>query len=140
MKFVIYGENVTITDDASVNPQPTDLICYTSFDTSGNLVFNTPFPAKASGLFTFEYIITYDDGTTASLSSMNISAPETMSVSTILSGKENQNFKLSLYVTNLNYNYRARIGAYNFVGTTGNFSVEIEDINYAFYYVGGLAD
>ena len=110
------------------------------FDTGEGLLFLTPFPTNANGRFVIEYVISYKDGSTSTIVTDTLTVPGVSSSSVRLTEKNGMSFVLTPYITNIDTGYRAKIGSYTFNDLLGSFQAESEDINYAFYIIGGLAD
>lgn len=104
---------------------------------SGGFLFRIPFPIRAMGHFTFKYIITDANGSTSTIVTDTFTPPIEREVITELDAETN-NFSVSVYVYNEDAQYQARIGAYKFNKTTHTYSIDIEDIYYAFYICSGV--
>lgn len=122
-------------------PAPDVNFSYVLNNLSGNdyLTFYTPFPAKAKGQYEIEYVITDSDGNSRTEKSTVLLLPEVKSVATRLTSETN-NFTVTTYLTNLSTNGRAKIGEYQFSLSPRDAKTVIEDINYAFYILGGISE
>ena len=103
----------------------------------GSILFCTPFPVRALGHFTVKYVITDTNGKVTTIVSEELDPPVDKGIVTAVNA-DTDTFALSLYVTNVDTGGEARMGAYRINKTTRSFSVDIEDIYYAFYILDGV--
>ncbi|MCQ2491266.1 MAG: Ig-like domain-containing protein [Ruminococcus sp.] len=124
-------------------PVPSDIppMSMIDYDSTNDerVAFCTPFPDTAKGRFSIEYVITYCDGTVLSKRTSVLTIP-TLKSYTAYFRIYGDSFSVSSYLYNEDSGERARIGSYEFVTSPADFSATIEDIVYAFYYVGGLTN
>ena len=103
----------------------------------GEINFQIPFPAEASGRFVIDFTLRKEDGTNDTQSTTTILIPELSSITQNVKGSgENVNVIVSL--TNLNSGARANIGNYIFNFADKTITTQTEDIYGAFQQVGGF--
>jgi len=84
-----------------------------------------------------KYVITDTNGKVTTIVSEELDPPVDKGIVTAVNA-DTDTFALSLYVTNVDTGGEARMGAYRINKTTRSFSVDIEDIYYAFYILDGV--
>lgn len=103
------------------------------------IAFCTPFPDSAKGKFSIEYVITYSDETQSSNKTSVLTVP-TLKDYTVYFKTDKGDFSVTSYLYNEDNGKRARIGTYEFKASPAECTTTVEDIIYAFYYVGGLSE
>ncbi|MBQ9956163.1 MAG: Stk1 family PASTA domain-containing Ser/Thr kinase, partial [Ruminococcus sp.] len=119
--------------------QGTEIILYVSDGIlpEGEMPFTIPFPVDASGRFVIDFLITNDDGTTASISTPMINPIVMSDVTTNIKGA-GEKVLVKAVLTNMNTGYSATLGEYSFNFATNGIRVLSENIDGAFQAVGGI--
>lgn len=118
------GSSITLKYSNGKTPETTE--------TKGTVTFNMPIPTNASGRFTIDFTI---NGVTVSSTDFN-AASGSSSISSNVEGSGEKTVKVIL--TNNSNSMTQTIGTYDFDFTNNTFEAMSEDIEQAFYDVGGI--
>ena len=103
----------------------------------GEINFQVPFPADASGRFIIDFTLSKEDGTKDVQSTTTLLLPEMGSITQSVKGS-GENVNVIVTLTNLNSGARATIGNYVFNFADKTTTTQSEDIYGAFQQVGGF--
>ena len=103
----------------------------------GEINFQVPFPADASGRFIIDFTLSKEDGTKDVQSTTTLLLPEMGSITQSVKGS-GEDVSVIVTLTNLNSGARATIGTYSFNFADKTTTTQSEDIYGAFQQVGGF--
>lgn len=133
---IVYEQSITPGTEVE---KGTEIIFKVSDGTKpdGEINYTIPFPAKAYGRFVIDFIVRNEDGTTTTYPTTTLLAPEMSGGTAVISGS-GENILVTAVLTNLDNRARATIGSYYFNFATQSVRVANENIDQAFYDVGGF--